>query len=70
MGRTFTEEQERKLCDHMLQLSDMSYGQFWLSYGELHASLQNETMWIIILSTKPNYRTKTGHKASWDELEN
>jgi hypothetical protein len=28
MGRTFTEEQERKLCDHMLQLSDMSYGQF------------------------------------------
>jgi hypothetical protein len=28
IGRAFTEEQERKLCDHMLQLSPMFYGAF------------------------------------------
>jgi hypothetical protein len=38
-GRTFTEEQERNLCDHVLQFSGMFYGEFLLN---LHGSSQNE----------------------------
>jgi hypothetical protein len=42
LGGNLTEEQKWKLWDHMLQFSRMFHGEFQLSYGEFHASLQNE----------------------------
>jgi hypothetical protein len=39
----------------LFRLSGMFYGEFWLSYGELHASWQNENVWMIILSIEKGW---------------